>query len=152
MCVCTCDRERERETWVGSVMPAPSTGAFSCPGMTSCWLNEDACHLSLIKINYKSPCFPQESLLNIPSGTCRGRLAASQSRSSMNWQPNLRGFLKYIFIYTFIYFLVYLPVLGSPHLNLFPWPLHRQFLLPASLHYPFILLSPSLYPYPPPSF
>lgn len=85
-------------------MPAPSTGAFSCPGMTSCWLNEDACHLSLIKINCKSSCFPQESLLNIPSGTCRGHLVASQSRSKQHVlaAKSMRIFKVHIYIYIYI--------------------------------------------------
>lgn len=81
-------------------MPAPNTGHLSWTDVTSCWLNRDACHPSLIKINCKSPCFPQEGLLNIPSGACRGRLAASQSKGSMNWQQNQQKFFKiYIYIY-----------------------------------------------------
>ena len=81
--VCTLEKGRERDRergergGVGVGMPAPNTGVFSQTGVTSCWLNGDACHPSLIKINCKSPCLPQEGLLNVPSGACRGHLAMS---------------------------------------------------------------------------
>lgn len=42
-----------------------------------------------------------------------------------------------------------LPVLGSPHPNLFPSPLHRQSLFPRSLHPP--LATRPLAPHSPPS-
>lgn len=116
-------------------MPAPNTGHLSWTDVTSCWLNRDACHPSLIKINCKSPCFPQEGLLNIPSGAWRGRLAASQSRGSMNWQQNQQEFFK-IYIYIYIDTLFCLSASPGHPSSEFVSMGSPQSLLPPSHHYP----------------
>lgn len=120
---------RHRQKYMGMKLTILNTRALPWTGVASFWINENACHPSLIKISHKSPYFSWEDLLNLLSGTWGGCLAGSQSRISRNWQQNLWCFkIQTHTPHTYVY-IAFLPIPLVPcssHMALFTRSLRRQ--------------------------